>query len=135
ILYHSRTRKPEAEKKYNAKYSELDELLRQSDYIILITPLTEETEGMIGKREFDLMKESAIFINGSRGGTVVESDLITALKNNTIKAAGLDVYTNETVEGDNPLLIMDHVVTLPSLVISIYSPELTMYLYVTYAYI
>src|SRR5699024_4783297 len=61
ILYDSRTSKHEEEEKYNAIYLELDVLLRQSDYIILITPLTEETEGMIGKREFDLMKESAIF--------------------------------------------------------------------------
>jgi len=131
ILYHSRTRKPEAEEKYNAKYLELDELLRQSDYIILITPLTEETEGMIGKREFDLMKESAIFINGSRGGTVVESELITALKNKTIKAAGLDVYTNEPVEGDNPLLKMDHVVTLPHIGSSTYATELAMSMHAT----
>src|SRR5699024_2854694 len=76
--------------------------------------------------EFDLMKESAIFINGSRGGTVVESELITALKNKTIKAAGLDVYTNEPVEGDNPLLKMDHVDTLPHIGSSTYATELAM---------
>src|SRR5699024_7937853 len=103
ILYHSRTRKPEAEEKYNAKNLELDELLRQCDYIILITPLTEETEGMIGKREYDLMKDTAICINGSRGGTVVESELITALKNKTNNAADLDVYNNKPVEVNNPL--------------------------------
>src|SRR5690625_6780850 len=81
---------------------------------------------MIGKREFDLMKVSAIFIERSRGRTVVESELITALKNKTIKAAGLDVYTNVPVEGDNPLLKMDHVVTLPHIGSSTYATELAM---------
>lgn len=126
ILYHSRTKKPEAENKYNAKQLPLDDLLKQSDYVILITPLTEETKHMIGKREFELMKDSAIFINGSRGGTVVESELIEALQNKTIKAAGLDVYTNEPVEKDNPLLKMEHVVTLPHIGSSTLETELAM---------
>lgn len=131
ILYHSRTNKPDAEKEFNAKKLELDDLLKESDFIILITPLTEETSNMIGEREFDLMKESAIFINGSRGGTVVESELIKALESNKIKAAGLDVFTNEPVEKDNPLLEMNHVVTLPHVGSSTLATELAMSMHAT----
>ncbi|HLR60121.1 MAG TPA: D-glycerate dehydrogenase [Pseudogracilibacillus sp.] len=131
ILYNSRTRKPEAEERFNAKHLELDDLLKQSDYIILITPLTEETEGMIGKREFDLMKDTAIFINGSRGATIVENDLIQALKDKKIKAAGLDVYNEEPVEVDNTLLKMNNVVTLPHIGSSTLATELAMSMHAT----
>lgn len=131
ILYHSRTKKPRAEEQFNAKHLELDDLLKQSDFIILITPLTKETSNMIGKREFDLMKESAIFINGSRGGTVVESELIKALQDKKIKAAGLDVFKNEPVEKDNPLLKMEHVITLPHVGSSTLETELAMSMHAT----
>src|SRR5699024_8375605 len=104
ILYHNRSRKPEAEEKYHATYCSLDELLHHSDFVCLMTPLTPETEGMIGKREFELMKKSAIFINGSRGKTIVEKELIEALQDGDIAAAGLDVFEQEPVQPDNPLL-------------------------------
>lgn len=126
ILYNNRTRKPEAEEKYNAKYRKLDDLLGESDYVLLITPLTKETEGMLGAREFSLMKETGIFINGSRGKTIVEKDLIAALQNKEIAAAGLDVFEVEPVEPDNPLLDMPNVVTLPHIGSSTYETELAM---------
>src|SRR5690625_4142204 len=69
VLYHTRSRKPDAEKTYGATYCTLPELLRESDFVCMMTPLTKETEGMIGIEEFKQMKESAIFINGSRGLT------------------------------------------------------------------
>ena len=59
------------------------------------------------------MKESAIFINASRGKTVDEEALIQALQNEEIHAAGLDVFNPEPVQKDNPLLSMKNVVTLP----------------------
>ena len=126
ILYHSRTPKPKTEAAFNAKHLPLDELLQQSDFIILITPLTPETKGMIGKREFNLMKKTAIFINGSRGPTVIESDLISALLNKDIAAAGLDVYVNEPIKEDNPLLELKNVVTLPHIGSSTHATELAM---------
>src|SRR5699024_1823180 len=64
VLYHTRSRKYDAEKQFNATHCTLDELLEQSDYVVLMTPLTEETEGMLTLREFKLMKDNAIFING-----------------------------------------------------------------------
>src|SRR5699024_10503393 len=75
ILYYNRSRKKQAEDLYKASYMPLDDLLEQADYVLLMTPLTKETEGLIGKDQFKKMKKSAIFINGSRGKTVVESDL------------------------------------------------------------
>ncbi|MNJ46573.1 Glyoxylate/hydroxypyruvate reductase B [compost metagenome] len=78
-----------------------------------MTPLTPETERLIGKREFGLMKPTAIFINASRGQTVDEQALIAALEQRTIYAAGLDVFEREPVSPDNPLLKLPNVVTLP----------------------
>lgn len=113
ILYHNRSRKEEAERKYGATYCSLPDLLAQSDFVCLMTPLTPETEGLMGIEQFRQMKKTAIFINGSRGRTVVEEDLIQALREGEILAAGLDVFEQEPVDPDNPLLRMKNVVTLP----------------------
>jgi gluconate 2-dehydrogenase len=112
ILYHGRSRKEE-EQTYNATYCSLEELLQKSDFVCLMTPLTPQTEGLMGKREFELMKQSAIFINGSRGKTVDEEALINALRAEEILGAGLDVFAQEPVSPANPLLSMKNVVTLP----------------------
>lgn len=113
MLYHNRSRKPDAEQKYGAKYCSLEELLRQSDFVVLMTPLTPETKHLIRKEHFDLMKRTAFFINASRGQTVDEAALIEALQNGRILGAGLDVYDPEPPSADNPLLGMPNVVTLP----------------------
>ncbi|WP_026693739.1 2-hydroxyacid dehydrogenase [Peribacillus kribbensis] len=113
ILYHNRSRNEEAEQNYHAVYCSLEDLLKQSDIVCLMTPLTLETEKLMGKREFELMKETAIFINGSRGKTVDEQALIEALKTKEILGAGLDVFVQEPVQKDHPLLTMNNVVTLP----------------------
>ncbi len=113
ILYHNRSRNDEAEQKYGATYCSLEELLTKSDFVCLMTPLTPETINLIGKKEFELMKKTAIFINASRGKTVDEGALIHALQNGEIYGAGLDVFVQEPVNMDNPLLTMNNVVTLP----------------------
>ena len=113
ILYHNRSRNEFAEKIFGATYCSLDELLQQSDYVCLMTPLTPETENLMGKREFELMKNTAIFINGSRGKTVDEQALVHALETREILAAGLDVFVQEPVQPDHPLLSLKNVVTLP----------------------
>ncbi|MCA1294369.1 D-glycerate dehydrogenase [Paenibacillus sp. alder61] len=113
VLYHNRHRKPEAEAALDASYLALPELLREADFIVLMTPLTSETRGLIGAAEFALMKETAIFINASRGATVDESALVEALKSGQIYGAGLDVFEHEPVASDHPLLTMPNVVTLP----------------------
>jgi len=126
ILYHNRSRNEQAEKLYGATYCSLDELLKQSDYVCLMTPLTPATEKMIGKREFELMKETAIFINGSRGKTVDEEALVDALKTGQILAAGLDVFVEEPVQPDHPLLSLENVVTLPHIGSATYETRMKM---------
>ncbi|MFK2826634.1 D-glycerate dehydrogenase [Bacillus sp. B190/17] len=113
ILYHNRSRNEEAEGMYKAVYCTLDDLLAQSDYVCLLAPLNAQTEKMIGKREFALMKKTSIFINAARGKVIDEEALIDVLQRQEIRAAGLDVFSREPVESDNPLLSMDNVVTLP----------------------
>lgn len=113
ILYHNRNRKEEAEAKTGARLVGLDELLQESDYVVLLTPLTEETRHLMGKREFALMKKSAVFVNVSRGGTVDEAALYEALVSGQIWAAGLDVFAQEPVPLDHPLLSLPNVVALP----------------------
>lgn len=113
IHYHNRSRKLAAEEKYGATYRELDELLQEADFVVLMTPLTEETFQLIGEKEFKLMKKSAVFINMSRGQTVDEQALIQALKTKEIFAAGVDVYEQEPTDPQNPLLALPNVVTVP----------------------
>jgi len=113
ILYHNRRRKPEAEARIGAKWASLEDLLRQADHVILLTPLTEETRLLMGEREFSLMKPTAVFVNVSRGGTVDETALYRALTENKIWAAGLDVFQQEPVPSDHPLLRLSNVVALP----------------------
>lgn len=113
VLYSNRSRNAAAEERVSAEYVPLDRLLAESDFIVVMTPLTKETEKMIGAAQFAKMKPSAIFVNASRGRVVDEAALIEALQNGVIRAAGLDVFEVEPIEPDNPLLSLDNVVLLP----------------------
>ncbi|MDQ0429513.1 gluconate 2-dehydrogenase [Planomicrobium stackebrandtii] len=113
VLYNSRTPKPELEEKYGIVYSELETLLEKSDFVVLIVPLTPETHHLMGEKQFEKMKNSAIFINCARGAVVDERALIQALETGQIRGAGLDVFEQEPVSPDNPLLQMEQVVALP----------------------
>ncbi|MEH7308909.1 2-hydroxyacid dehydrogenase [Neobacillus drentensis] len=126
ILYHNRSRNLNAEQTFQATYCTLEELCLQADFIVLMTPLTPTTAKLIGEKEFKLMKKSAIFVNGSRGATVDEAALVQALQNGEILAAGLDVYTQEPISPDHPLLSMDNVVTLPHIGSATYETRLKM---------
>lgn len=113
IVYHNRNRKPDAEARYDAKYVSLEELLGCSDFVVLMVPLTQESMRMFGAKHFEQMKSTAIFINASRGQTVDESALIAALQQQTIRAAGLDVFDREPIDPSNPLLQLPNAITLP----------------------
>ncbi|STO09535.1 2-hydroxyacid dehydrogenase [Exiguobacterium aurantiacum] len=113
VLYHNRTRRHESESMYGFVYAELDELLAESDFVIVLAPLTEETRGMIGAAEFGKMKETAVFINVARGEIVDEEALYDALNEKRIWAAGLDVFAKEPIEMEHPLLTLPNVTTLP----------------------
>ena len=113
IIYHNRNRDEEAEKLLDAKYVSFDELLAQSDVLSVHANLSEQTRGIFDKKAFDKMKPDSIFINTARGGLHNETDLITALQNNIIWGAGLDVTNPEPMTKDNPLLTMPNVCVLP----------------------
>ncbi len=115
ILYHNRSRNVEAEEKLKATYCSLRELLQQSDFVVILTPLTNETRNLITLNELKLMKSSAILINAARGGIVNEADLYKALKEQIIWAAGSDVFEVEPITANHPLLSLDNFVGLPHL--------------------
>ncbi|MEM1574706.1 MAG: D-glycerate dehydrogenase [Nitrososphaerota archaeon] len=113
ILYYDIIRKKELEEKLNLEYKNLDDLLKESDFIIISVPLTNETKNMISEREFSLMKKSAFLINIARGPIVDHEALIKALKERRIAGAGLDVFYQEPLPIDDPLLDLDNVILTP----------------------
>ncbi len=91
----------------------LDELLATADFVSLHVPLTKRTRGMIGLPQLRQMKCSSVLINCARGGIVVESDLIYALKNGVIAGAALDVFEIEPIVPVNPLCTLSNVILSP----------------------
>ncbi|KAI9717010.1 MAG: hypothetical protein M1812_004945 [Candelaria pacifica] len=94
VLYHNR-RKLEEDKEHGAKYVGFEELLKTSDVISVHLPLSEATKGIIGKKEFALMKDGVVLINTARGAIVNEEALVEALGSGKVFSAGLDVYGKE----------------------------------------
>ncbi|NLP42859.1 MAG: D-2-hydroxyacid dehydrogenase [Veillonellaceae bacterium] len=111
ILIYDKFQRPWEEA--NVKYAELEEVLRESDFVTLHCPLTADTKHIINKDRLKLMKPSAYIINTSRGPLIKEADLIEALKNGQIAGAGLDVQEIEPPALDNPLFDMDNVIMTP----------------------
>lgn len=93
----------------------LEALLVQADFLTIHLPRTAETEGLIGRREFDLMKEGVRIVNTSRGGIVDERALVECLRNERVAGAALDVFSLEPPPPAHPLLAFDHVVVTPHL--------------------
>jgi D-3-phosphoglycerate dehydrogenase len=92
---------------------ELEELLSKSDFISIHVPLTDQTRDLVDEAELSLMKSDAILINASRGGVVNETALTKALESNRIAGAGLDVFSQEPLPGDHPLLKLENVILTP----------------------
>ncbi|MDY6895912.1 MAG: NAD(P)-dependent oxidoreductase, partial [Thermotogota bacterium] len=98
----------------NVEFSNLDYLLKNSDIISLHVPLTKETKHLIGEREIKLIKNTAILMNTARGQVVDYHALATALKNNNIAGAAIDVYENEPpLEKDHPLFEAPNTILFP----------------------
>ena len=96
VIYHNRTRLTfDLEKRLKATWVTRDELLAQADFVVLQMPYSPQTHHLIGAAELKKMKPGAILINSTRGGVVDDAALIEALKNGTIRAAGLDVFEGE----------------------------------------
>jgi len=91
----------------------LEELLKRSDYVSVHARLSEETKNLIGEKEFNLMKPTAIFINTARAGLVDEQALVKALQQKKIRSAAIDVFTQEPLNADHPLLKLDNVTLTP----------------------
>lgn len=91
----------------------LEKLLPRVDYLVNILPATGKTRNIIGKVQFAAMKPTAYFISVGRGDTVDESALIEALRSGEIAGAGMDVFSEEPLPGDNPLWGMDNVIVTP----------------------
>jgi len=117
VLYHSRhpvglaSQAPELVGK--AVHAPLDEVLRRADIVAAVLPLSDATRGLMGPREFGLMKPGAIFINGGRGATVQENALLQALDSGSLRAAGLDVFAVEPLPADSALRTHPKVTAVP----------------------
>ena len=113
VLYTARNRKEEAEKELGATFVLFDQLLADSDVVVVQTDLNPSTNHLFDKAAFAKMKPTAIFINSARGPVHQQADLIDALRNGKIFAAGLDVTDPEPPSPDDPLLTVPNLVLTP----------------------
>lgn len=115
LLYHDIYRSSaEVEQRYGAQYRDLDDLLREADFVSLHTNLTERTRHLINAERLAIMKPTAVLVNTSRGPVIDEAALAAALKEHRIFAAGLDVFEREPVIHPD-LLTCENVVIIPHL--------------------
>ena len=105
--------KPEDAAKLRVQLTDKETVLGEADFVCVNAPLTSETRGFIGAREFSLMKSTAYFINTARGPIVDEKALYAALADKRIAGAALDVFEVEPVGQDNPLLKLENVIVTP----------------------
>jgi phosphoglycerate dehydrogenase-like enzyme len=101
------------EQRLGVTWRELDGLLAEADVVLLTLPHTAETERLIGARELSLMRPAAYLVNTARGGLVDEAALVDALREKRIAGAALDVFVEEPVPYDHPLLSLDNVILAP----------------------
>lgn len=93
--------------------AQLHDVLSQSDVVVVILPLTSETQGLLAEAEFRAMKRGALFLNIGRGAVVREEALVHALQSGQLGGAGLDVFTQEPLPSSSPLWSMPHVIVSP----------------------
>jgi len=113
ILYFDRRRHPEAERKYNAEYADLNTLLCAADFVSLHTTLSQETYHLMNDARLKLMKPGGILINTARGPVVDPEALYRALASRTIAYAALDVTEPEPIRPNDPLLTLDNIIIAP----------------------
>jgi D-3-phosphoglycerate dehydrogenase / 2-oxoglutarate reductase len=104
---------PEAFPEHVTPVKNWEELFASSDYISLHLPGGADNKGIVGRKEFSLMRKTACLINASRGDVVNEAELVEALKNGIIAGAALDVFAQEPPEENNPLFTLDNVLLTP----------------------
>ncbi|MFQ5818422.1 MAG: glyoxylate reductase [Candidatus Heimdallarchaeota archaeon] len=113
VIYYDQVRKSELEQTLGLQYTEFERLLQEADFVSLHVPLTKETHHLIGENEFNLMKKTAYLINTSRGPVIDEEALYRGLSEGIIAGAGLDVFVEEPISKDNPLLTLENVTFSP----------------------
>jgi glyoxylate reductase len=115
VLYHNRKRQSESEELLGVKYRSLDQLLSESDYVVLTAPLNNQTRGLMNADRLARMKRTGMLINIARGPVVDTAALTEALQNGILLGAALDVTDPEPLPRDHPLLSMENVVITPHL--------------------
>jgi len=114
VIYHQRNQIPEPlEKILGVRYVSLDELLQEADFVSLHAPHTTETERLMDTKRLALMKPTAFLVNTARGGLVDEPALVACLSERRLAGAGLDVFVQEPLPADHPLLTLENVVLAP----------------------
>lgn len=113
IIYYDISRREDLEGELGISYKPLDSVISESDFLSLHVPLTEKTHHMIGEEQLARMKRTAFLINTSRGPVVDERALYETLRDGVIAGAGLDVFEEEPVDHDSPLLNLDNIVLTP----------------------
>jgi phosphoglycerate dehydrogenase-like enzyme len=106
---------PEREEALGVRFVELDDLLACSDVVSIQVRLSDDSRRMVGQREFELMKPGALFINGGRGELIDTAALIQALDSGHLAGAGLDVFDQEPLAPDDPVLACEQIVLTPHL--------------------
>lgn len=114
FIYSGRTEKPEA-KALGAERVPIEQLLKESDYVVLCCPLTSETKHLINDERLGIMKKNAVLVNIARGGVIDQEALYRALKEKRIFAAGLDVTSPEPLPKDDPLISLPNCFIVPHL--------------------
>lgn len=113
IIYNDVQRRESLEDELSAEYVEFDELVSRSDFISVHTPLTEETKGKFGEKEFEKMKSDAILVNAARGKIVDEDALAEAIENGEVRGAAIDTFENEPHVNSKLAEIEEFVVLTP----------------------
>ena len=114
VLYYDSVRcAAEEERRLNAQYCDLNDLLAASDFVSIHVPYSRETHHLIAEKELKLMKPSAMLINTSRGSVIDEGAIARALKERWVAGAGLDVYEQEPLDPTSPLLLLENVTIVP----------------------
>ena len=112
VIANTRTKQDQSHRK-NFEWKDVPELLKESDIVSIHCPLTPETEGLINAASLATMKKSAYLINTARGPIIEENDLASALNNDVIAGAGIDVLSQEPPKADNPLLKAKNCIITP----------------------
>ncbi|HET6781519.1 MAG TPA: D-glycerate dehydrogenase [bacterium] len=113
VIYYDPYRREDIEKQLGIEYREMNEVLRESDFISVHVPLMESTRHLISRDQFRLMKKTAVFVNTSRGPVVDQRALAEALQARQIFAAGIDVFEKEPVPSDEQLLKLENAIVVP----------------------